>query len=123
MGVTSAQPFFITVPAVWALSYDSTEYETNDNTNTTMSFMYGQLKVDSGGHYLPINPLPLVQSTPVCPNLNGYWGDYDDVRVLQVTNNLPIFIRAHTDSTDQCAQRWQWNSTPLHVSAHTFAFP
>jgi hypothetical protein len=117
--VVVAQPFFITVPAEWVVSYNSTEFDPG-STGTTLSFMAAHLVVDSNGHYVPWSPLVLVHDTPVCPELDGQWGDYDDLQVLSITNNVPTFIRTHTDSTESCTYRDEFWASPLHVSAHMF---
>jgi len=117
--VVIAQPFFITVPAEWAVSYNSTEFAPNDNTGTTLAFMTNMLVVDSGGNHLAWSASVLTQAA-LCPELDGQWGDYDDLRVLSISNNVTTFIRTHTDSRPRCVSRDTFIASPMHVTAHMF---
>lgn len=57
----------------------------------------------------------------VCPDNRGYWGDYDDMDILSVSaTGVTSFLRAHSDSTPECATRWTFTSSPLHVTGQIF---
>jgi len=61
--------------------------------------------------------------TPLCPDLRGYWGDYDAHLAAWPRSypDHPMFWRAFADSTDSsgqgsCVRQWQYNSLNVNVS-------
>jgi hypothetical protein len=64
--------------------------------------------------YLAIS---LLADRIVCSDLRGYWGDYDDLQALGPTPSRQsvAFARTFTDSNLGCSQRWQYNSSAVHV--------
>jgi hypothetical protein len=55
-----------------------------------------------------------------CPDLRGYWGDYDEMQAYNSGTSNPTFSRPYTDSTDGTCVRWQFKGTPQHVSEALF---
>jgi hypothetical protein len=66
---------------------------------------------------LSATPSVIASETP-CPHL-GYWGDYDEMAVLNNGTSNPTFYRFFTDSTKSACLTdttdWSTN-TPQHVS-------
>jgi hypothetical protein len=105
-------------PGVWKVTYMSTDDDPNGNM---VSYKEGDLTVLPTGARIFI-PLNLVKRQVVCPDTRGFWGDYDEVQVLgfDEDSNEPLFIFAHSDSTQGCESRWKYTSRHLHVSAVVF---
>lgn len=51
-----------------------------------------------------------------CPDLRGYWGDYDDMQVVGSGTARAKFVRSFSDSTGDSCVRKTYTSSPLHVS-------
>jgi hypothetical protein len=51
-----------------------------------------------------------------CPDLRGYWGDYDAIFATENGTSHPTLWRAITDSTGASCVRGQYRATPQHVS-------
>ena len=125
--VVVAQPGFIGVPAVWKVSYNSTEFDLSPGS--TIAFVHTTLGVNSNGQLIQWIDHPLVQNMNLCPDtridpetgqIAGYWGDYDDLRILSVSaRGLTTFIRTHADSSNGTCTRDTYNSSPINVSAQT----
>lgn len=110
------------VPSVWALTYNSTELDPAP-TGVTMSFMNAHFGVTASGTRLVLFPTAQDVNIPICPDLRGYWGDYDDLQILNTDRNgTTTFIRAHstTGLRAPCASRDQFTENPLHVDGLTF---
>jgi len=54
-----------------------------------------------------------------CPDNRGYWGDYDDMYVVDDFTPNPTFVRPYTDSTDAACTRQTYTANPQHVSVAT----
>jgi hypothetical protein len=115
--VRAFQGFFSIEPE-WKAVYESTDDDPNGNT---VSFKEGNLAVLPNGSrvFLPFN---LVKGQVVCPDLRGYWGDYDDLQFagFDEDSTVPRFILSHSDSTKGCPTRWKYTSNHLHVSSVVF---
>lgn len=51
-----------------------------------------------------------------CPDNRSYWGDYDDMFVVDDFTPNPTFVRPYTDSTDTTCSRQTYTANPQHVS-------
>ena len=99
---------------VWKLTYLSRERAPNGNT---VSIEQGNLFVAEDGIrlFLPFN---VIDSHLVCPDQRGYWGDYDDMQLASLgESGAARFIRALSDSSKGCIERFQFTSKHLHVSS------
>ena len=68
--------------------------------------------------YLPFHA---IDDIPVCPDLRGYWGDYDDLEIVGFTEGgAAQFLRTVSDSSMGCQQRWEYTSHHVHISAGIF---
>jgi hypothetical protein len=105
-------------PGVWKVTYMSTD---DDPDGNMVSYKEGDFAVFPNGARVFI-PLNLVKRQLVCPDERGFWGDYDEIQVLRFDedSNEPLFVFAHSDSTQGCESRWQYTSRHLHVSAVVF---
>jgi hypothetical protein len=109
---------FFNLPAVWKVTYESTE---DDPGGNKVSFEEGNLAVLPNGSKAFV-PFDLVAPQVPCPDLRGYWGDYDELQFAGFANDstVPRFILPHSDSNQGCPSRWQYTSKELHVSAVLF---
>jgi hypothetical protein len=57
---------------------------------------------------------------PTCPDTRGYWGDYDDLVLVDFVDSYPRWMRTTTDSLISCQSRWDFTSAPVHVRALIF---
>jgi hypothetical protein len=106
---------FIGLPPVWMSSY-------NYRYGLPASGIYVSRALLA---YLPSGdriwfPVDAYKNMPVCSDLRGYWGDYDDLTLLTFKDSTPQWLRTVSDSTAACATRWQYSSDPLHVRALVF---
>lgn len=110
-------PGFITLPAVWKLTYESRE---DDPGGNRISWKEGNLVAWSTGRIFV--PFDLIAPQVPCPDNRGYWGDYDELQFAGFAANseAPRFILPHSDSTQGCNTRWQYSSKELHVSTVMF---
>jgi hypothetical protein len=107
---------FLGMPPVWKAAYMDRDPEAADD----LDLMQGNLAyMPNGGRiYLPF---PAIKDIPVCPDLRGYWGDYDDLELVGFTEGgTAQFLRTVSDSTLGCAYRWQYTSHHVHISAAIF---
>lgn len=117
--VVSAQHGFPPVATEFVLSY------TTSGTSTApygVGWAFGELVVTSGGIRFFIPQVPY-DNYVVCPDIRGYWGDYDNLDVLFAGNQpggKSTFIRAHTDSSAAACVQETYTSSPVHVSAITW---
>jgi hypothetical protein len=49
-----------------------------------------------------------------------FWGDYDDMQVLDNNTFSPQFVRPFTDSTGASCVSWAYKGTPQHISRYLF---
>jgi hypothetical protein len=112
--IVRAFPGFIGLDPAWKVSYLSRQ---KDPAGNTVSIYQGNLAVLPNGSRILL-PFTLVGSHLVCPDLRGYWGDYDDMQLVGFTESLSaIFLRAFSDSSQGCSKRWEFTSHHLHVSS------
>lgn len=111
-----AFPGFIGIDPAWKASYLSRQ---RDPSGNTVSIEQGNLAVFPNGTRILL-PFKWIDSHLVCPDLRGYWGDYDDMELIGFTDSLvAIFLRAFSDSSQGCVKRWQYTQHHLHVSSAT----
>jgi hypothetical protein len=60
----------------------------------------------------------IVTSQTPCPDLRGYWGDYDDLDFDKATSNR--FVRGFVDSTNGTCTRKQYVAYPMNATTVTF---
>ncbi len=113
--VLRAFPGFIGLSPVWKLTYLSRQHDPKGNT---VSLEQGNLIALSNGARILL-PFTLVDSHLVCPDNRGYWGDYDDMQLSGFDGTVATFLRAFSDSSQGCPQRWEYTSHHVHVSAVT----
>lgn len=87
----------------------------NDPSGNTVSVQQGNLAVLPGKVRVFVE-FDQVPGQVVCPDNRGYWGDYDDMQIYQVSS-YPSFIRGLTDSTAGCTQRWDVEAEQVHVNS------
>jgi hypothetical protein len=109
---------FLTLEPEWKVAYMSTD---DDPGGNTVSFKQGNLVVLPAGQRVFV-PFNLVKGQTICPDLRGYWGDYDELQFagFDPDSVAPKFVLAHSDSTKGCPSRWEYTSNHLHVSAVVF---
>ena len=121
----AAWPGFIGLPPVWKATYQTTDDDPNK-----ISIKQGNLVVlpDGVPVYLPFD---LVPPRPICPDLrggapghanNGYWGDYDQMRMVGFSSDStsPFFLQAFSDSSAGCVSQAFFTSNHLHVGSVAF---
>ena len=88
------------------------------NSTTTVSLLRAPLGYLSGQ---PLSfPAVIATDQPVCPDLRGYWGDYDAQVIAHFDLDNARFTRFMTDSGQGCTQRWHFNSSFQHVQAISY---
>lgn len=107
---------FIGLPPEWKLTYLSRQDDPQGNTVTVQQ---GNLAVLPNLTPILI-PFRLVAGHLVCPDLRGYWGDYDALQLVGFSGSAPTFLDAFTDSSSGCTARSEYNSANVHVSAVAF---
>jgi hypothetical protein len=108
---------FIGLPPVWKATYLDREPSAGD----TVTLQQGNLAYLPNGTRIFL-PFPLIKDMPVCPDIRGYWGDYDDLQIVGFLNGstAPTFVRTMTDSLLGCTEQWQYTSKAVHVRAAVF---
>jgi hypothetical protein len=87
---------------------------TSDNIRSIQAWLTGTF-AGNNLNYMASTQIP---PHPVCADNRGYWGDYDDLQVLdRNADGVPRFIRAFTDSSNGCEFRWDFDSEQVHVSS------
>jgi len=111
---------FLSVPALWKLSYMTREDAPAGNT---VAFRQGDLAVLPNGTRLFV-PRNLHGDELICPDTRstgGYWGDYNDLQFAGLDqNNHPLFMLAFSDSSKGCLTRWTYVSHHVHVTGVIF---
>jgi hypothetical protein len=113
--VIRAFPGFIGLPPIWKATYLSRQRDPKGNT---VSIEQGNLWALPNGVRILL-PFRLVDSHLVCPDNRGYWGDYDDLQLSGFDNTSAVFLRTFSDSSQGCAQRWEYTSHHVHIRAAT----
>lgn len=111
-----AWPGIFGVPPVWKAVYVNRDPKASDKVDLCQ----GNLAYLPNGTriYVPFNA---VSAIPVCPDLRGYWGDYDDLEMIGFdSGSIARFLRTISDSSQGCVQRWEYTSHHVHVSAGIF---
>lgn len=107
---------FIGLPPVWRAAYldrDGAQPSTVKVKQGTFAYLPNGTRI----HF----PFTLYNDMPICPDLRGYWGDYDDVFHIGFSDTqVPLFIRTMSDSSLGCPTRWQYWSNHLHIRALVF---
>jgi hypothetical protein len=112
-----AFPGFISIPPIWKVSFLSREDDPNGNK---VGVQEGNLAVLPGpGKQRVFLEFDLVTAQTICPDLRGYWGDYDDLRIYGFSGSETQLIRTETDSSAGCTTRWATTSEQVHVSSAT----
>jgi hypothetical protein len=111
-----AFPGLFSIAPLWKTTYLSRQRDPKGNT---VSIEQGNLAVFSSGTRILV-PFKLIDSHLVCPDLRGYWGDYDDMELIAFTDSgNAVFLRAFSDSSQGCTTRWEYTAAHLHVSSAT----
>jgi hypothetical protein len=58
----------------------------------------------------------------VCSHLDGYWGDYDQLKYMGHDSSGEHFLRPYSDSSKGCNSRWRYTSDSIHVSLATLTY-
>jgi hypothetical protein len=111
--VLRAFPGFIGLPPIWKATYLSRQ---DDPAGNTVILEQGNLVRLPNGFRILL-PFKLVDSHLVCPDNRGYWGDYDDMQLSGFNGTAAVFLRALSDSSQGCTERWEYTSHHVHVSA------
>ena len=67
-------------------------------------------------------PVSIGVDRPVCPDLRGYWGDYDAHIPVEVLPSGVRYMRLATDSSAGCNQRWTYLGQSQHVRGHLYTY-
>lgn len=108
---------FFNLAPVWKLGYTTRE---DDPSGNTVSFREGNLAVlpDGVRVFLPFN---LPAGLLVCPDLRGYWGDYNDLQFAGFDpDGNAQFMLTFTDSSKGCIARSEFTSQNVHVTSVLF---
>jgi hypothetical protein len=106
----------IGLPPVWKATFMNRDPNAADEVDLEQ----GNLAYLPNGTriYLPFHA---IDDIPVCPDLRGYWGDYDDLEIVGFTEGgAAQFLRTVSDSSMGCQQRWEYTSHHVHISAGIF---
>jgi hypothetical protein len=106
----------IGLPPAWKAAY----VDRNPKAGDKVQLNQGNLGYLRDGTRIFV-PFPAIKDIPVCPDLRGYWGDYDDLAHVGFTpGGSARFLRTVSDSSLGCAQRWQYTSHHVHISGAVF---
>jgi len=110
-----AWPGFIGLPPSWQASwaYHYGNVSTVNLSRASVGYV--------NGNPLMI-PVDIIQSTPVCSDIRGYWGDYDDMIMTGFQGTNGIWMRFLTDSTLGCSKRWEYTATTQHVQQSNYVY-
>ena len=86
---------------------------TVDVTRATLGYVNGS------AFTIPVN---IGVDRPVCPDLRGYWGDYDAHIPVEVLPSGVRYMRLATDSSAGCNQRWTYLGQSQHVRGHLYTY-
>lgn len=106
---------FIGLPPVWKATYMNRDPLAADK----LDLKQGNLAYVSNGTRIFV-PFSAIRGIPVCPDLRGYWGDYDDLEMIGFADGAAQFLRTVSDSTMGCQRRWEYTSHHVHISEATF---
>lgn len=108
---------FINLPPVWRAAY----LDRDGSPSNTVNLRQGTLAYFSNGKRFHI-PLKVYEDMPICPDLRGYWGDYDQLAHIgfEEGSTVALFLRAISDSSLGCPSRWEFWSNHLHLRALVF---
>ena len=103
---------FINLPPMWTSSF----YERYGASPTTVNLGRMYLTLVNGAPFgIPVD---IARNITVCPDMRGYWGDYDDMLLVGFDDTTPMFMRfTSTDAGKGCVKRWQYVSSHLHVQS------
>ena len=107
---------FFGLPPVWKATYMNRD----PNALDKLDLMQGNLAYlpDGTRIYVPFNAM---QQIPACPDLRGYWGDYDGLEIIGFeSSGAAQFLRTVSDSSLGCQMRWEYTSHHVHISAAIF---
>lgn len=90
------------------------------NSTTTLNLTRATLGYVNGSA-LAI-PIDIAKNQPVCPDLRGYWGDYDAHVLVQVLPQQVKYMRLMTDSSAGCSRRWQYTGAAQHISGYEYTY-
>lgn len=107
---------FIGVAPAWKAAYVNRDPKAPD----MVDLYQGNLAYFPDGTRIYV-PFSVIKAIPVCPDLRGYWGDYDDLEMVGFEKEgTARFLRTISDSSEGCVQRWEYTSHHVHVSAGIF---
>jgi hypothetical protein len=77
----------------------------------------GYLKAQNGQEFFLYFPVHQLNNRRICPDLRGYWGDYDDLQALGAVprRETTVFARTYSMSEPACSYQWTYTSSPLRV--------
>lgn len=110
-----AWPGFIGLPPVWKVAYMDRDGSPND----AVTLRQGNLSYLPDGNRIHLG-FGLIVDKPVCPDTRGYWGDYNDMVLVDFQNNTAQFMVALSDSSLGCDKRETYDSHNLHVRSVVF---
>jgi len=71
---------------------------------------------------LAVFPVDILQNTPVCSDMRGYWGDYDAMLRVRTDGRSSIWMRFLTDSSQGCPTRWLYLGDKQHIQQVNYVF-
>lgn len=108
---------FFTLSPVWKLAYTTRE---EDPSGNTLSIRQGNLAVLASGTRVFL-PFSLPGGLLVCPDIRGYWGDYNELQFAGIDQSGNAqFMLTFSDSSKGCLTRWEFTSHHVHVTSVVF---
>ena len=103
---------FFNLPPIWKSAY----LDRDGSPYNTVTVKQGNLAYLPNGQRIYL-PFSLIKDIPICPDLRGYWGDYDDLEHIGFNEDSDAaeFLRTTTDSSLGCVYRWQYISNHQHI--------
>ena len=106
------------VPAAWQATW-AYHYGTTKSVNVsrvTLGYF------PNTNNPLAVFPVDILQNTPVCSDMRGYWGDYDAMLRVRTDGRSSIWMRFLTDSSQGCPTRWLYLGDKQHIQQVNYVF-
>jgi hypothetical protein len=100
--------------ATWAYHYGHTT--TVNVSRVTLGYFHNT------NDPVPIVPVDILDNTPLCSDLRGYWGDYDAMLRVRTQGDYSVWMRFLTDSSQGCPKRWEYLGESQHIQQTNYVF-
>jgi hypothetical protein len=117
--VVASTGFGVGLPATWQATwgYHLGQASTVNLNRATLGYF-----PDGVSGRMPVFPIDILQDTPVCSDLRGYWGDYDSMLLAGRQDSSSVWMRFITDSSQGCPTRWLYLGKTQHVQQANYVF-